>query len=45
VPLVHTFQVFEMPILGYSGYPPFGLECLAVSSMIERAIQSREPAS
>ncbi len=43
VPLVHTFQIFEMPALGYSGYPPFGLECLAVSTMIERAIQNRSP--
>ncbi len=45
VPLVHTFPIFEMPVLGFAGYPPFGLECLAVSSMIERAIQSREPGS
>jgi len=30
VPFVHRFQVFEMPILGYAGYLPFGLECLAV---------------
>ncbi len=30
IPFVHTFQIFEMPILGYSGYLPFGLECMAV---------------
>ena len=31
IPFVHRFQIFEMPILGYSGYLPFGLECMAVS--------------
>lgn len=30
VPFVHRFQVFEMPLLGYAGYLPFGLECLVV---------------
>jgi len=27
VPFVHAFKVFEMPILGYAGYLPFGIEC------------------
>ncbi len=31
IPYVHTFKVFEMPILGYSGYIPFGLTCLAIT--------------
>ena len=30
VPFVHRFQIFEMPLLGYAGYLPFGLECAAV---------------
>ena len=30
VPFVHRFQIFEMPLLGYAGYLPFGLECVAV---------------
>jgi hypothetical protein len=30
IPFVHGFQLFEMPLLGYAGYFPFGLECLAV---------------
>jgi hypothetical protein len=30
IPYVHTFTIFEMPVLGYAGYLPFGLECLAV---------------
>ncbi|HJU62570.1 MAG TPA: hypothetical protein VJ864_11035, partial [Candidatus Binatia bacterium] len=31
IPSVHRFQLFEMPLLGYAGYLPFGLECLAVT--------------
>jgi len=34
VPLVHRFQIFEMPVLGYAGYLPFGLECALVGSLI-----------
>lgn len=31
VPYVHRWQVFEMPLLGYAGYLPFGLECAAAT--------------
>jgi hypothetical protein len=34
VPFVQRFQVFEMPILGYAGYLPFGLMCAVISSMV-----------
>jgi hypothetical protein len=34
VPYVHRFQLFEMPILGYAGYLPFGLECAVVAQWI-----------
>ena len=34
IPFVGQCKVFEMPILGYLGYLPFGLECAAVSSFI-----------
>ena len=30
IPYLHAFQVFEMPVLGYAGYLPFGLECLVL---------------
>ena len=33
VPFVHRFQIFEMPFLGYAGYLPFGLECMAVTQL------------
>jgi len=33
IPYVHRFQVFEMPVLGYAGYLPFGMECVAVARL------------
>jgi hypothetical protein len=33
VPFVNRFKIFEMPILGYSGYLPFGLECAVIVKM------------
>ncbi len=35
IPLVHRYQIFEMPLLGYAGYLPFGLQCAVVGSMLE----------
>ena len=37
VPFVYRFPIFEMPILGYAGYLPFGLECVAAAALIELA--------
>jgi len=34
VPYVQRFLVFEMPLLGYAGYLPFGLECSVVAEMV-----------
>lgn len=34
IPFVDRFHVFEMPVLGYAGYLPFGVCCFAVSAMI-----------
>jgi hypothetical protein len=36
VPFVHRFQIFEMPLLGYAGYLPFGLECAVIGGMLEK---------
>jgi hypothetical protein len=33
IPIVHRFQIFEMPLLGYAGYLPFGLECVAIAQL------------
>jgi hypothetical protein len=40
VPFVHCFQIFKMPILGYAGYLPFGLECTVVGGMLERMLRN-----
>jgi hypothetical protein len=34
VPGVDRWHVFEMPLLGYVGYLPFGLECLVVTEAV-----------
>jgi len=34
IPFVHRFLVFEMPLLGYAGYLPFGLECTVVADLL-----------
>ena len=36
VPFVHRFEIFEMPLLGYAGYLPFGLECAVVVNLVRR---------
>ena len=28
------FHIFAMPILGYAGYLPFGLECVVVANLV-----------
>lgn len=33
IPFVHRFLLFEMPVVGYGGYLPFGLECVAVADL------------
>ena len=30
VPFAYRFHIFEMPLLGYAGYLPFGLECAVI---------------
>jgi hypothetical protein len=34
VPFVQKFHLFEMPILGYFGYLPFGWECAWLASLV-----------
>lgn len=43
IPFVDRFEIFEMPVLGYAGYLPFGLECLAIGLIVERALKIRPP--
>jgi hypothetical protein len=42
VPFVDCFHLFEMPLLGYGGYLPFGLECAAVVDLLVRRQAGRE---
>ncbi len=34
VPFVDRFHVFEMPLLGYAGYLPFGIECALIAEWV-----------
>jgi hypothetical protein len=36
LPFVHRFRIFEMPVLGYAGYLPFGLECAVIGGMLPK---------
>ncbi len=40
VPWVHRFQIWEMPLIGFAGYLPFGVECAAVTAWICPALVS-----
>jgi hypothetical protein len=41
IPFAHRFEIFEMPLLGYAGYLPFGLECAVVGRLLEGFIRTR----
>ncbi|HBC85621.1 MAG TPA: hypothetical protein DCZ94_01575 [Lentisphaeria bacterium] len=34
VPFVDRFRIFEMPLLGYAGYLPFGIECAVIGGLL-----------
>ncbi len=41
VPYVQRFHLFEMPLLGYTGYLPFGIECAVVADLVARLRERR----
>jgi len=43
VPFVDRFHIFEMPLVGYAGYLPFGLECLVIGQLILEAVGDGPP--
>jgi hypothetical protein len=45
VPFVNRFRLFEMPLLGYAGYLPFGLECALLADLRDRSQGPPEPES
>ena len=34
IPYVDALHIFEMPLLGYAGYLPFGLTCAAIGDLL-----------
>ena len=42
VPWVHRWQIWEMPVIGFAGYLPFGVECAAVTAWLYDAFRSRD---
>jgi len=43
VPYVGRFRIFEMPVLGYAGYLPFGLECAVIGDMVRAFVERKKP--
>jgi hypothetical protein len=36
VPILGDIKIFEMPVLGYFGFPPFALDCFAMYVFVRR---------
>lgn len=43
VPYVTGLRIFEMPLLGYAGYLPFGLACAAIADLIPIPMAGCDP--
>ena len=41
IPHVQRFQLFEMPLVGYAGYLPFGVTCALVMDSLARLVERR----
>lgn len=41
IPFVDRFHLFEMPVLGFAGYLPFGLECAVIADLIRKRERSQ----
>jgi hypothetical protein len=44
VPFFGNWKLFEMPALGFLGFPPFALECWILYHLLSRAVQRWRPA-
>ena len=38
VPYVERFKVWEMPLMGFGGYLPFGMECAVIAAWIDKKL-------
>jgi hypothetical protein len=45
IPYVGRFRIFEMPILGYAGYLPFGLQCAVIGAMVAAVTETEKDES
>jgi hypothetical protein len=41
IPYAQRFHVFEMPLLGYAGYLPFGVMCALVLDLVARIVERK----
>lgn len=41
IPYVQRYHLFEMPLLGYAGYLPFGVACALVMDLVARIVERR----
>jgi hypothetical protein len=41
IPYVQRFHLFEMPLLGYLGYLPFGIVCALAMDLVARSVERR----
>ena len=41
IPYAQRFHLFEMPLLGYAGYLPFGVECAVFADLVARMLGVR----
>jgi hypothetical protein len=43
VPYAYRYLIFEMPLVGYGGYLPFGLECAVIGSLLQSEMNADRP--
>ena len=43
VPIFGDIKIFEMPVLGYFGFPPFALECFTMYVFVRRLLWRAQP--
>lgn len=43
VPYLGNIKIFEMPVLGFLGFPPFAVECWAMYIFVRSLLQPRRP--
>jgi len=39
IPYVQRFHIFEMPLVGYAGYLPFGVECAVMMDLVAKVVE------